>query len=169
MKLKGFNKPLEQISRRILEVSSSNGDTIYSAEFFDQDPERETSPILQYPMREAKQNHEKITLKGEIVFSSRKLGDQWFLTHSGLIVKFTHATQIDGVYSLYGYSLLQTDSFFTRPIVSTELSIYQSNGAVSGELTRYDTHEISAKLMCLESGPQFVYIPILHTLDQFAN
>lgn len=44
MKLKGFHKPLEQISRRILEVASLNSN--FKEEVFN--PEREILPVLKF-------------------------------------------------------------------------------------------------------------------------
>lgn len=165
MKLKGFNKPLEQISKRILEISSSNDD--FSIHSFDNNDE--TPPILQYPLRAEEQKYEKITLKGQIVFSCRRLGDQWFATNSGSIVKFVHATHCNGVFSLCGYTLLQKDAFFTEPINSINLSIFQSDGKVGQDLFSYNIEDIAAKIMCLEFKSAFVYMPILHTLDEFTN
>lgn len=164
MKLKGFNKPLEQISRRILEFSSSNFN--YSKHAFN--PECEVSPILKYQLPIEKQNYSRITLKNDVVLSSRKVGDQWFMTHSKFIVKMKHATEVNGVFSVYGYPLLRKKSFFKKPIDSVYLSIYESDGETTEELMQFNTNEISAKIMCVEFGSEFVYMPLLHTLDIFS-
>lgn len=165
MKLKGFNKPLEQISRRILEVSSSHFN--YSKHAFNS--ECVYTPILKYQLPFEQQNYSRITLKDNVVLTSRKVGDQWFMTHSGSVVKMKHATEINGVFSVYGYPLLQKKSFFTKPMDSVYLSIFQSDGKTATEPFQFNTDEISAKIMCLEFGSEFVYMPLLHTLDIFSN
>lgn len=169
-RLKGYNKPLEQISKRILEISSSND--YFSIDCFNNDSHDEKEPLLQFPIGE--QKFEKITLKGQIVFSCRRLGDQWFATNSGAIVRFAHATHDDdGVFRLWGYTLLQRGSFFTEPVNSMSLSIFQSDGKVDKNLVNFNVNAITAKIMCIEFeaeiGTKFVFMPLLHTLDEFAN
>lgn len=60
-------------------------------------------------------------------------------------------------------------SFFIKPIVSDHLSIYQSDGETDEKFTKFSTDEISAKILCYEYGSDFVYMPLLHTLDIFSN
>lgn len=150
LKLKGFKKPLESMSRRILEISNSK--CHYSEHAFD--PECETSPILQYPLKSDNRKFIKITLQGQVFLSSKKPGDQWFLTRSDAIVKFVHATEVNGVISLCGHALMQKYDFFKKPICSTNLSIYKSDGVVSQELFSYSRLRQN---LCVWNSDQILY------------
>lgn len=164
-KLKGFHRPLEQISRRILEFASLNSNI--KEDVFN--PEREIVPVLKYEIPPNTKTYSTITLKNVVTLSAKKIGDQWFMSHSGSIVKMKHATEINGIYTVHGYRLLRRESFFTTPMDSAYLSIFQSDGKTTEELIEFNTDDISAKMICLKFGAEFVYMPLLHTLDIFSN
>lgn len=161
-KLKGFNKPLEQISRRILESTKL-------VKFEVNGLKKEPFPVLEFNLAEEKDSYSKITLKGNVILSTRKIGDQWFLTHCGSIVKMRSATKISGEFKISGHSLRNICDFFISPINSTYLNIFKSDGVLNDELISYGLHSIKAKMVFLEYESEFVFIPLLHTLELFAH
>lgn len=97
--------------------------------------------------------------------TNRKIGDKFFLTHSGDIVKMEYVTKVDNLYKICGFSLLNKSPFFIKPLNSTKLSIFKSDGIFDTEICMYSSSSIKAKMICLESENDFVFIPILHTLE----
>lgn len=160
MKIQTCNKPLEQISRRIIEIMQLNSDLLGNQ--FSQ-INNDHDPFVEYEIE--KNCFSKITIKADVVLSSRKIGDQWFLTRSGDIVKMKYATKASESYKIIGQPLVQMGPFFLKPLISTSLFIFKSDGILSSELCTYDIDSIKAKMMCLEFQSEYVYIPILHTLE----
>lgn len=125
--------------------------------------------MLQYELPLEKKKYFRITLKGNVILSSKKLGDQWFMTQSGSIVKMKCATEVNGIFKVIGQPLIDKRDFFINPIKSSYLSIYQSDGDITSELFDYDIASISAKMICLNYESEYVYMPLLHTLKCFIN
>lgn len=176
MKLQSCNKPLEQISRRLIEIFHLNTNLLESALHgdssgisgsrmeIDHDHELNFLPYVQYELSQ-KNCFSKITIKPNIFLSSRKIGDKWFLTQSGDIVGMKYATKIANSYKICGFSLIQKSPFFMKPLDSQKLFIFKSNGELNSELCMHGIDSIVAKMICLAIGTHFVYMPILHTLD----
>lgn len=163
MKLQSCNRPLEQIARRLIEISNLN---INMNQSFGLD---KFIPFVEYELPCENDNYKlfsKIHLKPDIVLSSRKFGDQWFLTCCGDVVKMIHAVQIDkNKYKIVGYPLLDKSNFFTQPLTSSKLNIFMSSGQIHTESRLYDISSVRAKMIFLQFETNFVAIPLLHTLE----
>lgn len=113
MKLQSCNKPLEQISRRLIEIFYLNTDLLGNQSLQNQiDNDREFSPYVEYELPLDKNCYSKITIKPDVILSSRKIGDQWFLSTSGDIVKMKHAIKVGSSYKICGSSLINKGPFF---------------------------------------------------------
>lgn len=130
---------------------------------------RTFSPLLEYELPTKKNCYGKITIKPGVVLSSRKIGDQWFLTRSRDIVKMSYATKIGNSYKVFGLSVMSKDAFFSKPILSTNLNIFKSDSDNanfrSTELSMHELSSIAAKMLCLQIESELVFIPLLHTLE----
>lgn len=165
MKLQNCNRPLEQISRRLIEIFHLNTNLLRNEDQIEIDHDHEFSPHVEYELPSNKTFFSKITIKPDVILTSRKIGDQWFLTHTGDIVKMAYATKVENSYKVCGFSLKSRDPFFTKPMASTNLSIFKSDGELSTTLCMHEINSIAAKMICLEIEKSFVYIPLLHTLE----
>lgn len=172
MKLQSCNRPLEQISRRLIEIFHLKTDLLGKHDYYNRDAhdhDHEFSPHVEYAyvheLISEKNCYSKITIKPDVFLSSRKVGDQWFLTHSGEIVKMTHATKVGNSCKIFGFSLISIGPFFVNPLTSTKLFIFKSDGILKTEICMHEVHSIQAKMICLEIDTDFVYMPILHTLE----
>lgn len=162
MKLKNCNRPLQQISRRLLEIFNLNMDNGHPIEV---EHAQKFSPIVEYELSSKKNCFTKITIKPDVFLSSRKLGDQWFLTSDGDIVKMIYATKMGNSYKVCGNHLITKGPFFSTPFVSTDYFIFMSDGETSTNLCMHEVNSIRAKMICLEIGEKFVFMPLLHTLE----
>lgn len=93
MKLPNCNKPLEQISRRLIEIyhletdSLGNTDTGIDSYLIESDHEHKFSPYVEYELSSNKNFFNNFFIKPDVILTSRKMGDQWFLSHTDDIVK----------------------------------------------------------------------------------
>lgn len=166
MKLKNCNRPLEQIALRLTEISnlSNQKQDMFCDENF--------SPSVKYEMPCEDNNckmFSKIFIKPDVFLSCRKKGDQWFLTRIGEIVKMKYATEINNTFKICGNSLIRKGAFFTKPLTSTKLNIYQSDGELNEHSDTYDIESIIAKMMCFGFESKFVFIPLLHSLESLSK
>lgn len=67
-----------------------------------------------YELPTNKNCYSKITIKPDVVLTTRKIGDQWFLTRAGTIVKMVHATKVENSYIIYGFSVMSKKDFFSK-------------------------------------------------------
>lgn len=156
--------PLEQISRRLSEIahefqlSNMNCVQMDSSDF---------TPQFKYQMQSRKPyfTYNFISISANTFLSTKKNGDRWFITKRGVIVKMMHAQKSDGKYLIFGAPLKQKKEFFIHPLPSRYLDIYISNGETK-ESIFFDISEIRSKLMCLSYKNDFVFIPLLHSLDE---
>lgn len=167
LKLKHSNRPLEQIVCRTIEQNQLQQSKIkfYVHEQF--------QPEVFYEKQH--ENHgsvfQKITIAYDTMLSSRKDKDSWFMTKSKEIVKFKYAVKKKNRFKLFGMQIAheQMKPFFTNGITSTKLDIYTSSNEFENDLQSYDLKSIEAKIMCLTYENQFVFIPLLHTLENLKN
>lgn len=166
MKLQNCNRPLEQISRRLIEIFHLKTSSLeIGSQQIEIDHDHEFTPLLEYELPSNKNCFSKITIKPDVVLTSRKIGDQWFITHTGDIVKMMYATKVENSFKVCGFSLMSMGLFFKKPIKSNNLSIFKSDGELSETLCMHEISSIAAKMVCLELETSFVYIPLLHTLE----
>lgn len=158
LQLKSGNRPLAQVSKRILEFSQINN-------FESKNPfeTKEFSPILMSANKnEFSGTFDKIRITPNVVLSSRKIGDSHFLTTNDEIVKMKFAKKENNKYQVFGERLLHKESFFSNPIDSSKLKIFISSGDVTSTLHAYDTQSIVAKMLCIGFEDKFVFMPLVH-------
>lgn len=158
MKLQSCNRPLEQISRRLIETSNLDSDAYCNEEIFSPSVEKEL------PHKSNMKIYSKVNISTDLFLSSHKSGDSWFLTKSGDIVKMEYATK-NQTYEVCGFPLVSKEPFFLSPLSSDKLNIFQSDGILNNNSHVYDISLIAAKMICLELESYFVFIPILHSLE----
>lgn len=155
------NNPLEQITRRIAELtldvkkSSINFDSVEMNEHL-------WKPEL---MLKYESGFEKIRITPNVILSTRKKGDCWFITHQNEIVKMNFAVKRMNSFFICGSEIRMKSDFFTLPYPSHLSDIYMSDGELQ-ENRMFDISNIKAKMMCLSRGEKIVLIPILHSLDE---
>lgn len=163
LRLRTCNRPLEQISRRILELNLDYREPIdLSEEQQNQNIELE----LKYLIENNGTNdlsYEQISLGSDSFLSSRKFGDKWFLTNDDKIVEFHFATKLRGDIFLNGSRIKKQENFFTHPFSSKNISTYLAKDEKFPS-HYYALEEIKAKLICLHYEDKLVFAPILHTL-----
>lgn len=98
--------------------------------------------------------------------SVRKTGDKWFLTKSNEIVAMKYATKENDSNFIHGVPIKQKSDFFSLPYSSHITDIYVSNGDLLNIDKIYNINQIKAKLLCLSYKDDFVFIPLLHSIDE---
>lgn len=89
--------------------------------------------------------------------------DCWFLTKDLKIVKLI---SISPEKVLYGQQLKELRDFYTSPLRSSHLYIFESNNVLD-ELQSYTFEDFKAKLFCIKkSDDVFVFFPLLHTFNE---
>lgn len=161
LKVKHCNLPLEQIVRRLMEASSA-------AKEFNHNISNELNfePIAKdcYKLNENKV-FRRILIAPGVELSSKNNGDKWFLTKVGQIIQMKYIYQVNNAYKICGFELKRKDPFFVTPINSTKLNIYLSDGEMENKDQIFDISTVSAKIFCLPFHSNFVFIPLLHSLD----
>lgn len=163
--LRNCNLPLEQIARRVSESFNLQNQKKYNSEDFSESFPRVQYESIDSNRIEGYKMYHKIIIKPNVMLSNRKLGDQWFLTRRGDIVQFKYAIAKGSSFQICGARVQFKEAFFSEPIISTNLFIYQSNGEVCDEITIFDLNEIISKLICLTTNQNSVFMPLLHTLE----
>lgn len=158
LRIKQPRLPLEQITRRLIELSADY-DEIYDYE------STETS----IPQLKVKCSHNKIEvykvleIASDFTLSAIRKADSWFLNKDRKIIQMEYATYSADSIFIHGHPLKDMKDFFKQPVSSNKLNIFMSDGKV-GSLNSYEISEISAKMLCLPSDKNFVFFPLLHTL-----
>lgn len=164
LNLRNCNLPLEQISRRITEAFNSTKLVQYDLEINERP--REFIPQVQYEVKNScDKMYNKILVKPNVMLSNRKHGDKWFLTRTGDIVKFNYAIEKGKSFQICGSRIKNKEAFFTSPLDSKKLHIYQSDGELDDDFSFYDVDQVMVKLVCLSIDQVLVTIPLLHSLE----
>lgn len=164
LNLKQGNKPLEQISRRIIEMAQLH----IKIESHNLCNPKKFTPQAFYPNQNGT-TYKKIQITNEIMLSSKKASDSWFLTKTDEIVKMKYVILENNEYKIVGNFLKEKNAFFTSPMNSTLLKIFASDGKTHDTLKTYGINSIASKLMYLPSKEKFVFIPIIHTMDSLSE
>lgn len=165
LKLKHSNRPLEQIVCRYIEQNKpKNPKMQFNAE---QHVDNSQPKVFYEKRRDSRSTFQKINISPSFMLSNRKDKDSWFMTKSKDIVKFEYAIKDKLNYKVFGLRIAheQKIPFFTNPVNSTKLDIYASSKKFENDLQAYSLETIETKMMCLIHEDQFVFIPLLHTLD----
>lgn len=154
--------PIEQISRRLIEMCKDIEEEDINLVM----KKADWTPELKYEFKRSNESVFKfIRITPDVYFSVRKTGDKWLLTKSGDIVEMQHAIRIDNSYFISGLPIKHKIDFFVRPYPSHKTDIYLSNGEKNSEKL-FEYREIKSKMMCISHNENFVFIPILHSLDE---
>lgn len=151
------NLPLQQITRRIVELSI-DFDELYSG------PEKQV-----YPQLRSSSKIDENVVYGEIIvnfdwkLSTTRDADSWFLTIDNDIVKMKHAVSSNNEIIVYGLPISNKGNFFTQPVSSMKLDIFASDGCTD-PLRAFKFESIKSKMICFPINTGFVYIPLLHTM-----
>lgn len=157
--LKQCNKPLEQLARRLHEISSRAAPISFVNDTFpkvncqficDDDPN-----LLAFRKIEYKPN----------TLLSNENKNKWILLNNNAIARFEFAFLTGNKYFIRARPLNSTlrQNFFTRPFNSSYINIFLTN---DDELAaqNYDLSNVKAKLFCMPYGNRFVFMPLIHTL-----
>lgn len=156
-RLRSMNNPLQQIGRRIEEISSIMDPE--QNQFLDENiPQFE----LKFPFKNDATKYRSIMFK-DFRLSTRKFGDKFFLDNCNRIIRLNYAQKIGGKIMLYGLEICNKRDFFTNPFDSSRINIYISDGIETCE-TICQVENVKCKLVCLSSETEFVFQPLLHTL-----
>lgn len=158
MKLRSRNNPLQQVSRRFSEIASAlDHQTPYD---FDN---RTFKVELKFPQKNDQMKFQ-VVMFGDFRLSSKKIGDQWFMDKKNRIIMFKYAIEVESNVLLYGHEIVEKRNFFTHPFSSSKINIYISDGKRTNE-TVCDIENIKCKLVCFSRKSEFVFQPLLHTLQ----
>lgn len=156
--IRSGHRPLTQVAKRISEVNQLG-------EKFNQN---QTQSIPQ--LKKQILTSESSLKFAKIDFASYSLcsdtANKWFLTKNNQIVSFDHATQHEGVISVFGNPLKHINEYFVTPIKSCNLNIFQSK-CEKAIITAYTTSDIKCKMVGLpvpKRDTKMVFIPLIHTL-----
>lgn len=167
LQIKHGNLPLEQVARRIIE--SQKIDTACSLQRVAKkcSEPRVLYEQIQTPFSKSCkiQVFNAIFIKSDVMLSNRKESDSWFMSISNEIVKLKYVIQKNNSYKIVGQNIKQKRSFFEKPIDSSKLDIYITNGEVTDELHVYGLNSVKSKMMCLSSDDEFVFLPLLHSME----
>lgn len=168
------NLPLSQISRRIVELSTLNFSkstrnccTTYVEEIINH--------VHDIPT--CRNAYKRLHLANDFVLSNDNK-NRYFMTNNGEIVSMINATFFEDKIHVYGATLKNKYNFFVKPFASSRLNIFASKGVIYtnsegctkyicdfSDPTLYSSSDIKCKLFCLPYHNEFIFIPLLHTLD----
>lgn len=165
---------VSQISRRIIELSTLN-------------PSKSTRNCCIYVENEiinhvhdvptCSNAYKRLYLTNDFVLSSDNK-NRYFLTNNGQIVSMINATYFKDRIHVYDANLKSKYNFFVKPFASSRLNIFASKRIIHknserhikyisdfSDPTLYSLNDIKCKLFCLSYHNEFIFIPLLHTLN----
>lgn len=161
-------EPIVQIVNRIAEITLEQKIGDFDIKKMELDISK-WLPKLKYPSDESGVIIFKfIQITPNVHLSTKKCGDRWFLTKFDDLVEMKYARQIDQSYFISGSKIKYKTDFFLYPYSSHYTNIYLTNGDRADGNLFYNIRDITAKMMCLSYGNHFVFMPVLHSLDEFA-
>lgn len=159
--LRNGNRPLAQVVKRLSEMNNLvTGQKIANNQQYPY-VKNKTSDLHKHPG--CCKSFQKLYLTDSILLENNKK-NQWFMTDDGEIVKMLSATYFQNAIHIYGSSLKVQNNFFNKPIESKHLNIFCST-AECNTPNIYELSSIKCKMVCLEYQSKFVFLPILHSLD----
>lgn len=148
-KIRAYRNPLQQFARRVSESKYS--------ETADQ---KKNKIELNHPINADFQT----IIFNNFRLSALKCGDKWFLTSAEKIIKFERATQNNNENLIYGKEIPDKKCFFEYPFQSKYIHIYISN-CIEYNAIICTPDEIKCKLFRLPYGENYVFQPLLHTIN----
>lgn len=158
--------PLDQIARRIIESTNN----------LKMDPMKFNTPTWQPYMKHRLEQQTMsiysafkfIQISPNVYLSIKKAGDCFFLTKQKQIVQMKYAFQLYGEYFVCGVVYSNKMSFFNDPFDSKFIDIYLTDSEKS-ESFYFNINRIECKLQRLSYKNSFVFMPILHSLDELSK
>jgi len=172
MLVRSGNLPLSQVSRRVIEKShlSLLKEVNVDRVFVDEQNKNDSNSSI------CINTYNRLHLAKKFILRNDKKNN-YFMTVAGDIVSMIHATYSEKKIMILGFSLKNKYDFFLKPFPSSRLNIFASKGILhvnSGRVNyKFDNNapklyllnEIKCKLYCLFYKDEFVFMPLLHTLD----
>lgn len=159
LNLQFSDSPLEQLSRRLIEMSIEpklSVNTIDSVTFVPElkylDESNAFGPRFKY-----------LRFSANCFLSVKKSGDKWFLTQDRDIVEMKFAYRFGRDYYIRGNSIKKKFDFFTQPFSSNYANIFITESETNASKD-YSIECIKCKLICLNYHNQYVFIPLLHSM-----
>lgn len=169
MKVRHGYLPLEQVSRRIIEMTQlrQKNDSSNSLKV------EQFVPQLQYPneitLHQTVMTYQTIKITPNLILTSRKSNDSWFFTKNQQIVKMQCAIFENGKHFIIGLIIVNKSYLFSRntgaPIDSTKLQIFSSDGALDHAPRTFELNDFACKMIYLPFEDNFAFIPIIHTMN----
>lgn len=165
MKLRHGNLPLEQVSRRLIEMSQlrikNDSHRLPMVEKF--------VPQLLYQNQNVLfggvMSYKTIKISSNLILTSKKINDSWFLTKNDQIVKMQCAKFENNKFFIMGIAIENKTDLFTTPIKSNKLKIFRSDGKLENEPRTFEINDVASKMMYLPFKNEFAFIPIIHTME----
>lgn len=163
--------PLEQITRRIIELSTNVKREPFTSI---QIGRKMYTPQLKYEFKvNGNPVYRHIRLTPNVFLSTRRIGDRWFLSKQSdeldRIVQMEYCFFQSDRFLIYGFELKEANDFFTQPYSSHFTNIYSSKSLDVSDGSYYQVDQIKAKMMCISTQNEFVFIPLLHSIDELAE
>lgn len=152
--------PLEQISRRVIESISIEKSNFLNSEKF--------KPSLKYSFAidgSVPLVYKFIQISSTTYLSTKHVSDSFFLTQELEIVQMSFAFHMNNEFYINGLPFVEKHNFFERPFKSNRIHVFISNGKTEKNKT-YKIDRILCKLLRLNYNNDYVFMPILHSLDE---
>lgn len=160
LNLKHGYLPLEQVAKRVIEKSQLGGINSFHR--------AKSTPYVFKPDRANSEVFEKVQICPDVRLNSKKFGDSWFFTKTNQIVKMISAKMDNNRIQIVGSVVKEYHDAFTLPIHSSRLNIFASNAETDDSISTFDLDSIISKIMCLPYKNEYIFIPILHTMDSLS-
>lgn len=160
--IRSGNKPLAQISRRVIEHSKLKSQGC-SAILFETRMENKINDNTMAAVTGYKKIH---VAENFMLCNDNK--NNWFMTYDEKIVSMENVRLINNSYIIAGFSIMDKENFFISPLQSSKLNIYKSDGRLNS-LSQYKLSEIKCKLFSMNYHDEKVFFPILHTVRESSN
>lgn len=159
-KVKHPNLPLQQITRRLVEMSID-----YDVLYLSSASKNSIFPQLRFPFKLNNTFcYKEIQIDTDCTLSCLKVANSWFLTNSNEIVRMNYAFRQNNDILIYGEPVKERVAFFTYPVTSSRLHIFKSDGKTDN-IRAFKLENIKSKMISLSiNGSEMVFMPLLHTL-----
>lgn len=149
--LRSGNRPLAQVSKRLIELAHLNSPKIVGN--------------YPYPARANKLEPNKYSclyvLEGTVLINNLK--NKWFMTNANDIVEMMYVTYKNGELYIFGSSVNNKKDFFDEPFKSSFLNIFCAIDAPLNSPKLYSITQFKCKLIALKNHTETVFLPLLHS------
>lgn len=161
--IRSGRRPLAQIAKRVTELNSFMSSLELNHNFIPFVKNENTMET--HVLYGCSKVFNKIYIAEKFMLCNNKRNN-CFLTKENQIVKMINATYYKDVIHIYGQPIQEKNDFFELPIKSSHLNIYQCKSQNNyGKPRLYRISDIKCKLFFLKYKENFVFFPLLHTLD----